>query len=51
MLEVDYDLLKEKKVNLVSPVIVLNSDYFEIKNHTGNYSVKHGEELFTCTEI
>lgn len=51
VLEVDYDLLKEKKVNLISPVIVLNSDYFKVKNHTGNYSVKHGEKLFTCAEI
>lgn len=51
VLEIDYDLLKSKNVNLMSPVIVLNGDYFKIKEQTKEYSVKHGDDLFTCTEI
>ena len=51
ILEIDYNLLKKKNINLLSPIIVLNSDYFKIKEHTKNHSVKNGEKLFICTEI
>lgn len=51
ILEIDFDLLKAKKVNLMTPIIVLNSDYFKIKKSTTDYSLKHGDELFVCEEV
>lgn len=51
ILEIDYDFLKSKGVNLISPVIVLNGNYFKIKTYTQKYTIKHGEPLYICTVV